>query len=141
MADPPAAPPLPVPDELTQPFWDAVGRRTLAIQRCTACRTYIHPPAALCEACRTSALEFVEVSGRGRVHSYTLVRDQRLPVFDGRTPYVVGKVALEEQADILLTTNFPGSAFADLRCGQPARVEFEEVAPGRLIPQFRVVRD
>ena len=51
--DPPAQPPLPAPDAVTQFFWDAVDRHELMIQRCKSCGHYIHYPKIICRFCQS----------------------------------------------------------------------------------------
>ncbi len=130
--------PLPEPDPLTRPFWDAVNERRLEIQRCTACSRYHHPPVALC-ACLCTELRWEPVSGRGRIHSWAIARDTRLASFTDRLPYALASVELEEDAGVLLLSNVPGAALDELYIGMPVQVEFEQIAPGQLLPQFRPV--
>ena len=62
----PVTKPVPVPDEVTGPFWEAANRGVLAIQHCESCDYYVHPPEALCPRCQAQDLRFREVSGRAR---------------------------------------------------------------------------
>src|SRR6266581_3137272 len=47
--------PIPVPDEVSKPFWDACNERRLIVQNCAACSSAAH-------------LEWRAVSGRGRIN-------------------------------------------------------------------------
>jgi hypothetical protein len=47
-------------------------------------------------------------------------------------------IALDEQEGLIFPSNFPGSQYSDLEIGAPVQVEFQEVADGALIPQFRL---
>ena len=132
--------PLPIPDELTKPFWDAVNKQQLVIQRCQDCKRFHHPPVGLCPDCYSANLEFESVSGRGKVSSYSITHDARTPAFSEIQPYPVAIVELEEQRGIFLFTNLPGAPHDQIKSGQPVEVEFEEIAPGRFIPQFHLVR-
>ena len=132
--------PVPVADELSAPFWDGVANNQLLIQRCADCRRYFYPPVKACAACESKQLVFEEVSGRGTVFSYSeIVSGARHPYFKSITPYLVGVVELEEQEGLHMFSNFPGSTLADLTVGAKVQVEFEEIAPGHSIPQFRCV--
>lgn len=131
--------PLPVADDLSRPFWAAASQGELHIQRCAQCRTYYHPPVAYCVACLSGELSFERVSGRARVHSFTeMSSGARHPAFAAIVPYLVGVVELAEQEGLLLYTNFPGARLSDLCIGDEAEVEFEEIAPGVALPQFRL---
>jgi hypothetical protein len=101
--------PVPVPDEVSAPFWAAAAAGELHIQHCPGCARYQHPPEPLCRGCCTADLRFVPVSGRARLHSWTLTcSGARHPAFDG-APYVVGLAELVEQEGLFLYTNLPGA--------------------------------
>lgn len=133
-------PPLPVADALTTVFWDGVRNGKLLVQRCTACQRFQFPPRASCEHCAATQMTFEEMSGRGKVFSFTeTVTGARHPYFQSISPYLVGMVQLEEQGDLIFASNFPGADYADLFIGAPVEIEFHEVADGAVIPQFRLV--
>jgi len=132
-----AHPPLPNPDAVSEPFWDAVNNRKLVVQRCESCLRFQFPPRAECAACGSDALPFVPVTGRGSVLSFTeTVSGARHPYFQSKTPYLAGLVQLEEQEDLILASNFPRATFDDLGIGAPVQVEFQEISDGVFIPQF-----
>src|SRR5947208_13694504 len=89
--------PLPVPDEVTGPFWDAARQRRLAIQRCQRCATYFHPPLPACDVCESDDLRFETVSGRGTIYSFTWLHAAALDAFKAASPYAVVRVELAEQ--------------------------------------------
>ena len=132
--------PIPIPTELTQPFWDACDRRQLVVQRCQGCRLYHHPPVDICLACLSTDLSFEPVSGRGTINAYTITYDARQPAFAEIQPYPVAVVELEEQSGLFMLSNIPGAAVDEVKSGLAVEVEFEEVVPGRFIPQFHLVR-
>ena len=131
--------PLPQPDRLTQPFWDAINARRLEIQRCADCGRYYHPPVAICAPCLSTELHFERVSGRGRIHSWAMAHDARLRGVVELLPFALAQVELDEAPGILLLSNIPGAADDELHIGMPVQVEFEEIGAGQLIPQFRPV--
>ncbi len=128
--------PVPVPDELTAPFWEAANRGVLAIQHCTACERYVHPPEAVCPDCEASDLTFREVSGRARVYTHTVVRDNVTQGFAEDEPYVIGIIELVEQERLVLVANVVGVAPEDVRIGMPLRVTFERLTDEIALPQF-----
>ena len=132
--------PIPDPnDRLTRPFWQAASKGQLVIQQCQSCRTFHHPPVALCPNCLSDRLEFAQVNGKGRVYSWAIIRDQRIAAFDSRIPYVVASVELDDAPGITLPSNMPGSPLDALRHGMPVEVVFEKIAEGVSIPQFRSI--
>ncbi|GAA1867017.1 Zn-ribbon domain-containing OB-fold protein [Pseudonocardia ailaonensis] len=129
------APPVPVPDDVTAPFWAATARGELHIQRCLGCRRFQQPPAPLCTHCAGADLRFEPVTGRARLHSWTRTcAGTRHPAFDERTPYLVALVELVEQEGLFLYTN--------LQDPVPAGTELEVGFEGRhgfALPRFRPV--
>ena len=131
--------PTPQIDDLSRPFWDAANKRRLVLQRCQNCKRYHHPPIAVCLDCLSVDLAFEPVSGRGRISTYTITHDARHSAFQALQPYTLAIVELEEQARIFMFSNIPGTTPDKIRIGLPVEVAFEEIIPGRLIPQFRAV--
>jgi len=63
--------------------------------RCRACDAQAFPPRADCDACLSPDFEWVEISGRGTVHTFTTI--VAAPAgFERDAPYTVGVVDLEE---------------------------------------------
>ena len=63
----------PVPDSpLSRPYWEAAHQGRLVIQQCGQCGKRRHYPRLLCDACHTSDCTWVEASGRGLIHSWTV---------------------------------------------------------------------
>ena len=132
----------PIPDlndRQTRPFWQAANKGELVIQQCQSCRTFHHPPVALCADCLSDRLEFTRVSGKGRVYSWAIIRDQRIAAFDSKIPYIVASVELDDAPGITLPSNMPGTSFDAMRHGMPVEVVFEKIADGVSIPQFRSI--
>jgi uncharacterized protein len=132
--------PLPLADETSAPFWEAAREHRLAIQRCTACRCWNHAPSLACPACGSFALSFQVVSGRGRLHSWTVLADPPAPGFAGRLPLVVGVVELAEQEGLLMVANVLETDPANLRLGLPVEVLFEDVTADCVLPQVRAAK-
>ncbi len=134
--------PTPVASELTQGFWDAVARGTLAVQRCGDCRRYQHPPRATCRMCGSLEVAFEDVSGRGRVWSWTTTRHGLVSSFDGVLPYACAVVELDEQPGLFFVTDFIGreEQIPPLELGARARVRML-TSGGVTLPQFAVDAD
>lgn len=88
--------------------------------RCSACGRLTFPPRADCDACMGRAFEFVEISGRGRLHTWTRI-DAAPKGFEAWAPYRVGVVDLEEGGRILA---WVGAAIPerDIAIGMPVQV-------------------
>lgn len=132
--------PLPVPDELTSPFWAAAREQRLLVQRCKSCGHFNHPPRGQCDICVSEDLEFREVSGRGKVYSYTLMYQRNVPGFENELPYLNVAVELEEQPDLVLITNLVDATPEGVKIGDPVEVVYQRVNDEITLPQFRLVR-
>ncbi|MGX6509216.1 Zn-ribbon domain-containing OB-fold protein [Rhodococcus sp. SJ-2] len=136
---PTAAPPKPLPlaDETTAPYWNAARERRLVVQHCDSCTRYQHLPVDACPSCGTSELSWKDMSGRATLYSYTVMHDAPAPGFADHLPYIVVVAELDEQENLLITTNLVDADPAELRIGLPLEATFEELAPGDVVPQFR----
>ncbi|MCX6023966.1 MAG: OB-fold domain-containing protein [Chloroflexi bacterium] len=131
---------VPMPDEVSQPFWDACNERRLTVQNCTACNRMQFPPEKACYACGSDQnLAWREVSGRGKVHGYCVMYDSRLKLLQLDQPFNIVIIELEEDPAIKMLSHLPGRAPDDVPVGGKVMVDFQEVAPGRLVHEFRVV--
>ena len=73
------------------------------------------------------------------IHDYSVTHDSRIMAWHAEQPYNNVVVALEEDPAIKFHSNLPGILVDEVPVGAKVQVEFEEVAPGRLIPEWRVV--
>lgn len=128
--------PLPQPDELTAPYWDAAQRHELHLQHCGECNTIRHPPTETCASCGSSAIEWKRVSGDGTIYSFIIDHRLMVPGFDD--PYVVAQInPVEAEADtVRIVANIKQCAIEDVYIGMPVEIFFE-LRGGMTIPQFR----
>jgi uncharacterized OB-fold protein len=133
--------PVPLPDERSQPFWDAARRHTLVIQRCENCGWLSYPPDVICANCLSPDRSFrwATMSGRGTLRSWTVVRTAFLPGFAPYTPYVVAVVELDEQPGLRVAARLVDGPEALLGYGATTETIFDEVAADVTIPMFRLV--
>ena len=110
-------------DDLNRPFWTGGANGELLIQRCAACRRWVHPPVNACPACE-GALVAEAVSGHGTIFTFTVNEQQFHP--DVAPPYVIAIVVLDEQDDLRLPTNIVNADSDTLQVGTPVRVLFEQ---------------
>jgi uncharacterized protein len=125
--------PRPQPDALSETFWEAAREGRLLIQRCPACGDHQWYPRAHCLRCG-GAPEWIEASGRGAVHTFTVVRRSTNPEFGEDTPYVFAIVELEE--GVRMATRIVGVEPDDVRCELPVRVVFAPDGDETPIPCF-----
>lgn len=124
-----------IPTPFNAFFWEGARDEKLLIQQCDTCRVYHHPPLPVCPSCGGRKLTASEVSGKGRVNSFTVVRHVFHQGFADQVPYVVGRIELVEQKDLYLITNILECPPEDLYVGMAVHVVFEHREEGSL-PQF-----
>src|SRR5438874_5325785 len=65
--------PIPVPTDLDRPYWEGAREHKLMLQRCAACGLLSAQPRIVCPRCQGEEFAWREVSGRGKIHSYSIV--------------------------------------------------------------------
>jgi uncharacterized OB-fold protein len=129
---------IPVPDELSKPFWDAVNEQRLLVQRCTACSTLQYPPRPACQDCGSNSLEWKETNGRGHILEFVVLQDTHLPYRQNDQPINLAIVTLDEDPRINFFSNLPGIAPFEVPVGAAVEVMFEPVGPGQLIHEWKL---
>jgi uncharacterized OB-fold protein len=128
--------PRPQKDPVSTAYWEACARGELLIQRCPSCGSRQFYPRALCTSC-AAVPEWERASGRGIVHTFTVIRQNYAKPFRELLPYVVAMVELEEGPRIM--GNISDCDVDDVSIGMPVEVWFE---PGRdelAIPYWRPI--
>lgn len=116
------------------PFWEACEQGRFLLHQCAQCaRSYW--PASRCVDHGDEAMQWVEASGRGSLHTYTIMHRAYQPTMKNKVPYVVGVVELEEGP--LYHANIIGCEHDALSVGMALRCTMERHAEtGLTIPQF-----
>lgn len=132
-----STPPQPAPDVDTEGFWRATAQGRLALCRCRECGTWLQPPLERCRLCG-GLTAFQDVSGRGRVHSYIIVRHPVASGYLDNLPYTIALVELEEQERLRLSARLVDVEPAEVRIGMPVRAEIVALPGGaHRVPVFR----
>lgn len=79
----------------TKPFWDGLDEGVLRTSRCVRCGHMTFPPKPVCPECWGREVEWVDLSGRGTLYSFTEVSAAPAMFADG-APYVLCLVDLDE---------------------------------------------
>lgn len=95
--------PLPAPDADTARFWQGLREGKLLLQHCDDCRHVQYYQQALCRACGSENLVHRPASGRGKVHSFSVVHRAPGPAFKADVPYAVLLVELAEGPRMIST--------------------------------------
>ena len=114
-------------------WWEAINVGELRIQRCKKCSTLRHPPRPMCGECRSVEWDSVAASGKGTLHSHTVLHHPKFPGFD--YPVICALVDLEEGTRIV--SNVVGCAAEDIEIGMSLCVSIEQVDDEMKLPLFR----
>jgi uncharacterized OB-fold protein len=126
--------PLPIPSPESEPFWQAARDHRLSLPKCEDCAMVRFPPSGHCPACGSSAHEWVDLSGAGRVFSFVTYRRLYNKGWEGELPYVVAVIELEEGPRIL--SALTGIAPEDVACDMAVKVVFDDVTEDVTLPKF-----
>jgi uncharacterized OB-fold protein len=116
---------MPRPAQEDREFWEGAGRGELRIQHCTNCGKYQHYARMLCSHCGKETLEWVTASGGGTVYSFTVIRQNGVPPFNERLPFVVATVDLDEDGARMIAA-MPDLDPAAARVGMRVRATFRK---------------
>lgn len=125
--------PLPELTRQSTPFWQACNEHRLLVQQCGICGRH-HLPAAELSPCCSAPLGWVSASGRGKVHTFTILHVAYNPAFKDDLPYNVSIIELEEGP--LLLSNVVNCSNSELCIDMPVRVVFEDVTSEQALPRF-----
>jgi uncharacterized OB-fold protein len=126
---------VPSPTPETQPYWDGLLQGRLRLQRCADCGKIRHYPRPMCDACWSMNTDWVDASGNGTVHSWTITHYAFHPGFKGDLPYVLLTVDLPE--GVRMNAQARGIDPSQLRVGLPVVVAFDPVKADLTLPVFK----
>lgn len=127
--------PRPMHPELTKPFWEAAKRHELVMPRCKTCDHLFFYPREECPRCLSTNLEWAKVTGRGRLYSYTVVRQPANPAFNDDVPYVYAVVQLEEGPRMVSAV--VDCPLEELQVDMPLVAVFDDVTPEWTLVKFK----
>ena len=126
---PPAPPSFPRPLPQTEgdaaPFWQALARGVVELQRCDACRRHVFPPRPFCPHCHARGLSWEAVESRSRLLTWSIVHRPTHPWFFGQAPYVYALVELP--CGVRLPTRLVDVPHEHLAVGLEVEPRFERV--------------
>ena len=130
--------PIPVPNELSKPFWAAAREHVLAMQRCQSCGHFQHPPYPTCVNCMSVDLKFEPVEGKGAIYAYTIMYHTGDKRFASAVPYASIIVELDQAPGALMAGNLLDAPYTDAKVGRRVEVTFEKLNDEITLPQFRL---
>ncbi|CAJ63518.1 MULTISPECIES: Zn-ribbon domain-containing OB-fold protein [Frankia] len=122
-------------DSATEPFWQAAKENRLVAPKCADCGTFRLPPSPFCPTCQSQNVDWVTLSGRATVYSFSIVNG--VPGQPGLT-LAAAVVDLPDAPGARLVSNVVDADPDAVRIGTPLTVDFVEIADGWKLPVFRV---
>jgi len=130
--------PLPHIDEESRPFWEALQRHELYVQKCRDCGDLRYHPRALCTSCMSSRTEWVRAKGTGKIYTFTVTMQNQAAGFRETLPYVMAWVEIDEGLKLL--TNIVDCPPEQVKIGMPVEAVFDDVTPEVTLVKFRPAR-
>lgn len=127
--------PLPQPDPDSAAYWAALKEGRLLLQHCLHCGHVQVYQQGVCRQCGSERLEHRAASGRGRVHSFSVVHRAPGPAFRPDTPYAVLLVELEEGPRMISSLVEGDAAAVDF--DMAVELTCEQVSDEVTLPRFR----
>ena len=129
------AAPLPLPTRDNAPFYEAAHRGELVFQRCAACGRFRHYPRPTCPECLSREHTWERSTGRGTVWTWTIVRGPTLPAFEGKVPYNVVDVLMDE--GVHFVSEVLDCPPEEIRAGMPVEAVFVAASDDITLVKFR----
>jgi uncharacterized protein len=127
--------PLPAPDADSTAFWRGLRDGVLLLQHCGDCGHVQYYQQAICRQCGGGNLSHRKASGRGKVHSFSVVHRAPGPAFKADVPYAVLLVDLEEGPRMI--SSYAGGKPEDVTFDMDVVLVFETVSEDVTLPRFR----
>ena len=130
--------PRPTIDIDSKIYWEAAKNKKLMIQYSLDTKEYFLYSKQLTNSIDSKNIEWREVSGKGKIYSFTVVHAPAGPAFKDETPYIVASIELEEGARII--SNILTQDVANISIGDNVKVIFEKQDDEFTIPKFKIVK-
>lgn len=115
-------------------YWRAAANETLVLPTCRQCARGFWHPRPRCPHCGSDRVEWVRSTGKGIVHTFTVVRQSPDPFFKSKIPYVVAMVELDEGPMIM--SNIANCEVDAVKIGMRVSVTFERASDDIAVPLF-----
>lgn len=128
--------PLPQPDQDSEAFWQGTKEGKLLVQHCVACDRNQFFPRYFCTVC-AGPVEWIETSGQGEVHTFSIVRQNHTPPFNELVPYVLAIIDLDE--GVRMMGNVIDIPVDQVTIGMRVQVRFVEETDAIWLPLWEAV--
>lgn len=114
-------------------FYKFLGQQKLMAGKCLKCGKIHLPPRPLCDNCFSREFEWIAVSGKGKLLTYTVISIAP-EQFQALTPYAVGIVELEN--GLKIPGMIQGTTQEHLKIGMALNLDFSTCSTPQKWPQW-----
>jgi len=115
-------------------WWERVAQDgVVPIQRCTGCQKLRHPPRPMCDACGSQEYDSIDASGRGTIHTFTVIHYPQFPGYD----YPILSVIVDLEEGERMISTLVDCAPEDCSIGMKVEAVIHEDEDGFKIPFFK----
>ncbi len=132
------AKPLPEMSDDTKSYWEGCKRRQLLLPKCRACGKMFFFPHDFCPQCLSEDIEWIQASGRGKVHTFSVIERPPSAPFAEDVPYVVAIIELDEGPRMM--SNIVDIAPEHVRVDMDVKVVFEDITEDVALPRFHPLK-
>lgn len=127
--------PLPIHTPVSEKYWQSLKQHELTIQKCNICDKNIFYPREFCPDCLSEDLEWFKISGKGRLHSYTVIHSSAYPEFRDDLPIMLGFIKLEENVHMI--ANIVECEPENLKVEMEVEIVFDDITAEYTLPRFK----
>ena len=132
---PPIPPPMPQPE--SDFYWEKCKAHELWLRHCKSCDQAYFYPRDICPNCGSRDTDWIQSSGRGTLHTFSIVHRGPTPAFRDRVPYIPAIVEVESGARIATNLVEVEPDPAAIKVGMAVEVVFEDLTDTITLPKFR----
>ena len=115
-------------------FYKFLGEKKLMAGKCLKCGKMHLPPRPLCDNCLGQQFEWVNISGKGKLLTYTVIHVAPQQ-FQNLAPYAVGIVQLEN--GLKIPGMIQGAGQEQLKIGMDLTLDFGTCSTSQQWPQWQ----
>lgn len=119
-------------------FYKELKKGVFTTTKCNKCNKLFWPPRYICPHCLSDGLEWVKLSGRGKIYAFTEIRHGLSAWMENYAPKLVGVIEIQEGLKIV--SWIEDAKFEDLKIGMEVQASHLEVNPNTVILTFVPVR-
>ena len=131
----PIPPPMPQPE--SEFYWEKCKAHELWLRHCKSCDKAYFYPRDICPHCFSRDTDWIQSSGRGTLHTFSIVHRGPTPAFRDRVPYLAALVEVESGARIPTNLVEVEPDPTAIKVGMALEVVFEDLTDTISLPKFR----